>query len=130
MAHRPLPALSARFAEGVEDVPAAGPGTAEFAGGSDFCISVSASAVEADYLGQLCSATILMPAPDRIVIGGGVMAQSALLPLSRARTRFWLGGYVADLDRDDALGALIQSPASGRAPGLIGAFDLALAGAG
>lgn len=86
--------------------------------------------VEADYLGQLCAALVLTAAPDRIVLGGGVLAQARLLAGTRARAAHWLGGYVAALDGPDAFARLIVAPGCEEAPGLVGAYLLAETAAG
>lgn len=52
-------------------------------------------AILADYLGQLCAAIVLIVSPQRIVIGGGVVAGSGLHEKIAASMRVWLGGYVA-----------------------------------
>jgi len=82
-------------------------------------------AVQADYLGQLCAVLVLTVAPDRIVLGGGVMAQPRLLDEARVRARHWLGGYVERLATPSAFEALILPPGCREAPGLIGAYLLA-----
>jgi hypothetical protein len=56
--------------------------------------------IEADYLGQLCAQLVLTVAPERIIIGGGVMSQQRLSPSIRQRLRHWLGGYI---DRPEIL---------------------------
>src|SRR5258708_6297745 len=50
--------------------------------------------IQADYLGQLCAQLVLTLSPQRIVMGGGVMAQERLYPLIRQRMLHWLGGYI------------------------------------
>jgi fructokinase len=86
--------------------------------------------LQADYLGQLAAQVILLAAPERIVFGGGVMAQQALFPRLRARTRHWLGGYIDspmlshDAHGRDRLDDFIVPPALGTASGLRGAFEL------
>lgn len=77
--------------------------------------------VQADYLGQLCVTLVLTHAPDRIVLGGGVMSQLGLFPKVRARTRHWLAGYIEPFDAD----LLIVPPACDEASGLVGAYLLA-----
>lgn len=80
---------------------------------------------EADYVAQLCSALLLVAAPERIVIGGGVFSQHALFGAVRARTLEILGGYRADLTAPDAIEAMIRPPASAIPSGLAGAYLLA-----
>jgi fructokinase len=86
--------------------------------------------LEADYLGQLCAHLVLAVSPQRIVMGGGVLSQSRLLPLIRRRLLHWLGGYIdrseilADADR------YIVPPALGEQAGVLGALVLALRASG
>lgn len=82
--------------------------------------------LQADYLGQLCAQLVLTVSPQRIIIGGGVMAQQRLFPLLRQRMLHWLGGYVqrdeilADIDR------FVVPPALGSHAGVLGALSLAV----
>ena len=86
--------------------------------------------IEADYLGQLCAQLVLTVSPQRIILGGGVMAEPLFAPV-RQRTLRWLGGYV---DRPEILARIeryIVAPALGSRAGVLGALCLALdAGAG
>ena len=49
--------------------------------------------IEADYLAQLCAQLVLTVSPQRIIMGGGVMARTSF-PAVRRRTLHWLGGYI------------------------------------
>jgi len=86
--------------------------------------------VQADYLGQLCATLVLTVAPQRIVIGGGVMAQQRLYPATRAATTRALAGYIARLADEAAVDALIVPPGCTEAPGLIGGYLLGEGAAG
>jgi fructokinase len=82
--------------------------------------------IEADYLGQLCASLVLTLSPRRIVLGGGVMNQTRLLPMIRPRLQHWLGGY---LRRDELLGDIesyVVPPRLGARVGILGALALAL----
>ena len=81
--------------------------------------------IEADYLGQLCAQLVLTLSPQRIVLGGGVMAHERLLPLIRERMGHWLGGYIhrGDLLQGDAY---VVPQALGGLSGLLGALALAM----
>ncbi len=82
--------------------------------------------IEADYLGQLCASLVLTLSPRRIVLGGGVMNQTRLLPMIRPRLQHWLGGY---LNRDELLGdieSFVVPPRLGAQAGILGALALAL----
>ncbi len=82
--------------------------------------------LEADYLGQLCAQLVLTVSPQRIIMGGGVMAQERLFPLLRQRMLHWLGGYIerneiiADIER------YVVPPALGARAGVLGALSLAV----
>jgi fructokinase len=82
--------------------------------------------IEADYLGQLCAQLVLTVSPQRIVMGGGVMSQTRLLPLIRTRLLHWLGGYV---DRSEILCGVdryVVAPGLGDDAGVRGALTLAM----
>ncbi|HTC38726.1 MAG TPA: ROK family protein [Steroidobacteraceae bacterium] len=80
--------------------------------------------IEADYLGQLCAQLVLTLSPQRIIMGGGVMAES-LFPLVRRRTLHWLGGYVDRREILDDIEGYILAPALGGRAGVLGALCLA-----
>ncbi len=82
--------------------------------------------IEADYLGQLCAQLVVTLSPLRIVMGGGVMTGSRLLPLIRDRMRLGLGGYI---DRREILvdaDRYIVAPGLGERAGILGALVLAM----
>lgn len=87
-----------------------------------------AFARQAFYLGQLVSTLILLLAPDRILLGGGVMQQSALWPLLREVAAQQLNGY-AGLGERAWLAQNVIAPALGQDAGLCGALLLAEAAA-
>jgi fructokinase len=81
--------------------------------------------IEADYLGQLCAQLVMTVSPQRIIMGGGVMAER-LFPLVRHRTLHWLGGYI---DRPEILNGIesyIVPPALGARAGVLGALRLGI----
>jgi fructokinase len=79
-------------------------------------------AILADYLGQLCATLALVVSPQRIVIGGGVMAGAPLHDAVHVAMLRWLGGY---LEMPSAAGSYIVPPGLGEEAGLAGAFALA-----
>lgn len=81
-------------------------------------------AIVAGYLAQLAATLTYVTAPSRIVMGGGVASSPHLLPLIRRRLRMELGGYLSDLDNDEALDAYLVSPALGDLSGVLGAIAL------
>ncbi len=78
--------------------------------------------VIADYIAQLCITLVALYAPQRIVIGGGVLQAPGLLDHIRASTRRRSGAYW-DLDETH----LIVAPALADLSGIAGAFMLAQA---
>jgi fructokinase len=86
--------------------------------------------IQGDYLGQLCAQLVLTLSPQRIVMGGGVMAQERLFPGLRLRMLHWLGGYI---DRREILADIdhyVVPPTLGANAGVLGALGLAIAAAG
>jgi len=81
--------------------------------------------IEADYLGQLCAQLVLTVSPQRIIMGGGVMAE-ALYPLVQRRTQHWLGGYVDRCEILNNIERYILPPALGARAGVLGALSLAV----
>ncbi|MBX9882161.1 MAG: ROK family protein [Sphingomonas sp.] len=80
-------------------------------------------AMAADALAQLAQALTLTGVPRRIVWGGGVMDQPALLPLVRKRLGESLGGYLSLTALDDLESYLVPAALGGRA-GPLGAVLL------
>lgn len=80
-------------------------------------------ALEADYLGLGVACALLALAPDRLVLGGGVLRRRGLLEAVRRRALAHLNGYL-DLGEDPtgALLALLVAPGLGEDAGLVGAF--------
>jgi fructokinase len=81
--------------------------------------------IEADYLGQLCAQLVLTVSPQRIIVGGGVMAER-LFPLVRQRALHWLGGYIDRREILKDIARYIVPPALGARAGVLGALCLAL----
>jgi fructokinase len=85
--------------------------------------------IEADYLGQLCAQLVLTISPRRIIIGGGVMGQTRLLPMIREQTRQWLRGYIDRREISTAISDYIVLPGLGARAGVLGALALAMCAA-
>jgi fructokinase len=75
-------------------------------------------------LGELCATLVFTLAPQRIVLGGGVMTSGRLLPRVRELTGEALAGFIAPLTTAEGLAGLIVPPQLA-VPGLAGAFLLA-----
>lgn len=81
--------------------------------------------VESHYLGHLCASLLLTVAPQRIVLGGGVMNQRRLFPLIHGKTADILNGYLVAVPDAAALQQLIVPPLCHEPSGLVGAYLLA-----
>jgi fructokinase len=77
------------------------------------------------YLGQLAASIALMVSVERVVFGGGVMANGRLLPHIRAAAANALKGYLELLNQPGALDTYICAPELGTRAGIAGAFLLA-----
>ena len=80
--------------------------------------------LEAYYLAQLCVNLIMTLSPERIILGGGVLARDGLLPMVRKQTLELLGGYVQHPAIQSGLESLIVKPALFPISGLAGAYLL------
>ena len=63
--------------------------------------------------------------PQRLILGGGVMQQDALLPAIRRNVRQLLNGYIDKSEIRDAIGGYIVPPQLGSRCGVLGAMLLA-----
>jgi fructokinase len=81
--------------------------------------------LEAEYLALGIVNVTSMLSPERVVIGGGVLQQPALLPLIRERVGELLGGYFSAPVLSGGLDDYIVAPALGTRAGVLGALELA-----
>jgi fructokinase len=81
--------------------------------------------LEADYLALAINNFICTISPQRIIVGGGLMKNPALMPAVRRKVVEKLNGYI----RSDAITRVIDtyivSPALGDLAGVIGALEMA-----
>lgn len=82
--------------------------------------------LEADYLAAGLMSLVLALSPERVVVGGGVMAHAPLLARVREALRRRLNGYLPVPDFD----AYLVPPALGARAGVLGALALAQDAAG
>ncbi len=90
----------------------------------------AAWALEAHYIALALANTACMLAPERIILGGGVMAQAQLFPLVRAEFLRQLNGYLQIPALLNDLEAYISPSGLGGIAGLYGALALAMQVAG
>jgi fructokinase len=74
---------------------AAGPAIGLRLAGRSLADAPEVRALVVDYLGQLCATLLLAWSPQRIVLGGGVMSETGLIPDIETRMRLELNGYGA-----------------------------------
>lgn len=80
--------------------------------------------LEADYIAKALVNYILILAPERIVLGGGVMHQEQLFPLIRKRTAELLNGYL-QTSQLKAMDTYIVPPSLNDNQGVLGCLTLA-----
>lgn len=82
-------------------------------------------ALEARYLALACANIISVLAPQRIILGGGVMRQRALFPLIHIQVHELLAGYIPALAATRRIEEYIVPAALGERTGVLGAIALA-----
>ncbi|MCA9971976.1 MAG: ROK family protein [Anaerolineales bacterium] len=80
--------------------------------------------LEAHYLALALRGFICTLSPQRIIMGGGVMAQPQLFPLLRRKTQAYLNGYVQHPAILDHIDTYIVPPGLGNQAGVLGAIAL------
>ncbi len=80
--------------------------------------------LEAYYLAQAVSNYILAYSPQKVILWGGVMHQTQLFGLVRAKVRELLNGYVRHPALEEELDGYIVPPGLGDNAGIIGAIQL------
>ncbi len=106
------PAIAARWGQKAESLPPDHP----------------AWELEADYLAQALHTFICTLSPQRVILGGGVMAQEHLLVRIRQRVRASLNGYVQSAAILKHIDTYLVPPALGARAGVLGAIALAQRG--
>ena len=92
---------------------------------SELPIDHPAWALEADYLATGLANFTLMLSPERIILGGGVMAQTHLLEKVRLQVQAKLNAYLAVPKITSEIEDYIVLPGLGNKSGIMGAFALA-----
>jgi fructokinase len=85
----------------------------------------AASSIIGGYLGQLAASIALMLSVERVIFGGGVMSNGALLAHIRAATHAYLNGYLEPLRGSERVFEYLCAPALGNQAGIVGALLLA-----
>lgn len=81
--------------------------------------------LEAHYIARAMQGFICSFSPQRIILGGGVLQQPALLPLVRAKVLAYLNNYVNSEAILEHIDTYIVPPGLGARAGVCGAFALA-----
>jgi fructokinase len=81
--------------------------------------------LEAEYLAYGLVNIIVVLAPERIIVGGGVMAQAGLMPRIRSRVQQLLQGYLQLPAIRDEIEDYVVPPALGDRSGVLGGLALA-----
>lgn len=81
--------------------------------------------MEAYYIAQALVDYVMMPSPQKIILGGGVMHQEQLFPLIREKFKEMLNGYI-DTKELENLDSYIVPPSLEDNQGIMGAIQLAL----
>lgn len=82
----------------------------------------------AHYIAHLVVNVVLTVAPQRMILGGGVMSNLAVLPPIRRRVQALLNGFFAPRVIEDAIEEYVVPPALGGDAGVLGAVALAMDG--
>ncbi len=81
--------------------------------------------LESSYLADAIVNYTLPLAPQRVILGGGVMQQAHLFPLIREKVQKRLNGYLAATEIIEQMEGFIVPPALGQRAGILGALALA-----
>lgn len=82
--------------------------------------------LESHYLAQMCHNLIVTLSPEKIILGGGVMARSGLMDRIRQETLRLLNGYISVDTLKNDMEHYIISPMLYPVSGLVGAYLLGL----
>lgn len=82
-------------------------------------------ALEAEYIALGLLDVVCVLSPQRLIVGGGVMSEPALLPLVRTKLRELAAGYFDVPELAAGLDEFVVAPALDERAGVIGALELA-----
>lgn len=86
--------------------------------------------LEAEYLAAGLMSLVCALSPERVIVGGGVMRQRALLGRVREKLKARLNGYLQAEAIEEKLESYVVAPALGENAGVLGALALAAEAAG
>lgn len=81
--------------------------------------------MEAEYIAQALVDYVMLLSPQRIILGGGIMHQTQLLPMVRVKFKELLNGYVKTKEIED-LDSYIVVQSLDDKQGIMGALKLGL----
>lgn len=91
-----------------------------------FDASHQAWKLEADYLAQAIVNMVCTVSPQRVILGGGVMQQTFLLPMIRERVLSLLNNYVQSSAILEHIDSYVVAPGLGSQAGILGSLALAM----
>jgi fructokinase len=103
------PAISKRWGKPAEELPDNHP----------------AWELEAHYIALALTYYICILSPERIILGGGIMERSAMLPLIREEVKKLLNNFINKPEITENIGDYIVAPKLGKNAGVLGAIALA-----
>jgi fructokinase len=92
--------------------------------GENLALDHPAWELEAHYIALALCNYILTFSPQRIILGGGVMAQQQLFPLICKKVQKFLNGYICTPEILDQIDSMIVPPGLGSRAGVLGAIAL------
>lgn len=84
--------------------------------------------LEASYIALALQTVVCTLAPQRIILGGGVMSAEFLFPMIRQKTVDYLGGYIRAQEILERIDEYIVPPGLGARSGILGGKALAVKG--
>ena len=81
--------------------------------------------LEAHYIALALTSYICILSPERIILGGGVMERTVMLPLIRGEVQKFLNNYISKPEITKNIDNYIITPELGKYAGVLGAIALA-----
>lgn len=93
--------------------------------GKDLSAGHPAWLLEAQYLALMCANLTQILAPEKIILGGGVLEHAQLLPMIHAHFSGYINGYGPDRALNNVNEYIVKTPMAGTAA-IVGIADLAM----